>query len=47
MSKETKVMTTREAISRFVHDGDSLVVGNYTEGMPYNLIFEIIRQKKR
>lgn len=47
MSNESKVMTVKEAVSRFVHDGDSLVVGNYTEGIPYNLIFEIIRQRKR
>jgi len=47
MSNETKVMTAKEAISRFVHDGDSLALGNYTEGIPYNLIFEIIRQRKR
>ena len=47
MSESTKVMTTKEAISRFVHDGDSLIMGNYTEAIPYNLIFEIMRQKKR
>jgi len=43
----SKVMTTREAISRFVHDGDVVITCNYTESMPYSLIFEIIRQKKR
>ncbi len=43
----SKVMTTAEAISRFVHDGDSVICGNYTEGLPFSLIFEIIRQKKR
>jgi len=43
----SKVMTTKEAISRYVHDGDSVIVGNYTEGMPYSLIFEIIRQRKK
>jgi glutaconate CoA-transferase, subunit A len=47
MSASSKVMTTREAVSRFVHDGDSVVVGNYTEGMPFSLIFEIIRQRKK
>ena len=40
-------MTAKEAIGRFVRNGDSLVLGNYTEGIPYSLIFEIIRQKKR
>ena len=42
MSEASKVMTAKEAITRFIHDGDALVVGNYTEGLPYNLIFEII-----
>jgi glutaconate CoA-transferase subunit A len=43
----TKVMTTKEAISRYVHDGDTVAVGNYTEGLPLSLIFEIIRQRKK
>jgi glutaconate CoA-transferase, subunit A len=43
----SKVMTTREAISRFVHDGDTVITGNYTEALPYNLIFEIIRQGRK
>ncbi len=47
MEKKSKVMTTREAVSRFVHDGDSVVCGNYTEALPLSLIFEIIRQGKR
>lgn len=46
MLEPTKVMTAKEAISCFVNDGESLIVGNYTEGLPFNLIFEIIRQKK-
>ncbi len=40
-------MTTREAISRFVRDGDSVITGNYTESLPLSLIFEIIRQRKK
>lgn len=47
MSEKTKVMTAKEAISRFVRDGNSLVIGNYTEGLPFALIFEILRQKKK
>lgn len=43
----SKVMTTREAIERFVHDGDSIITGNYNEGLPMALIFEVIRQKKK
>jgi len=40
-------MTTKEAIDRFVNDGDSVITGNYTEALPLSLIFEIIRQRKR
>jgi glutaconate CoA-transferase subunit A len=40
-------MTTKEAVSRFVKDGDIVVCGNYTEGLPISLIFEIIRQRKK
>jgi len=47
MPEANKIMTAKDAISRFVHDGDHLVVGNYTEGIPFNLIFEIVRQRKR
>jgi glutaconate CoA-transferase subunit A len=43
----SKIMTTREAISRFVKDGDSVITGNYTESLPMSLIFEIIRQRKK
>ncbi len=43
----SKAMTTKEAISRFVHDGDSVITGNYTEALPFSLIFEIIRQRKK
>jgi hypothetical protein len=30
-----KLMTTQEAIRRFVKDGDHLVIGTYTVGMCY------------
>ncbi|MBT4263717.1 MAG: hypothetical protein HOK67_21785 [Deltaproteobacteria bacterium] len=43
----SKVMTTEEAISRFVKDGQSLVTDNYTEGLPLALICEVIHQRKR
>jgi glutaconate CoA-transferase subunit A len=42
-----KVMSAREAISRFVHDGDQLVIGNYTVGSCAELVYEVIRQRKR
>ncbi|HOD70460.1 MAG: 3-oxoadipate CoA-transferase subunit A [Deltaproteobacteria bacterium ADurb.BinA179] len=42
-----KVMTAKEAISRFVHDGDHLVIGNYTVGTCAELVFETVRQRKK
>jgi glutaconate CoA-transferase, subunit A len=48
MSKEIdKRMSAEEAIAGFVHDGDELIIGNYTLGMACGLIYEIVRQKKR
>ena len=46
-TKTSKVMTTKEAISRFVHDGDRLVIGNYTVATCYNLLSEIVRRRKK
>lgn len=43
----SKVMSAKEAISKFVSDGDQLVIGNYTVGTCSELVFEIVRQKKR
>ncbi|MDT8273832.1 MAG: hypothetical protein RRA35_11650 [Desulfomonilia bacterium] len=45
--QENKVMTANEAIRRFVHDGDHLVIGNYTVGTCAELEFEVIRQRKK
>ena len=42
-----KVMTAKEAISLFVHDGDELVIGNYTVGSCAELVYEVVRQRKR
>ena len=42
-----KVMSASEAIDRFVHDGDHLIIGNYTVGTCMELVFEIVRQEKR
>lgn len=43
----SKVMTTKEAISHFVRDGASVITGNYTEGLPMSMLFEIIRQGRK
>jgi glutaconate CoA-transferase subunit A len=40
-------MGAREAIGRFVKDGDHLVIGNYTVGTCAELVFEVIRQQKK
>jgi len=42
-----KVMSAREAIEKFVHDGDEVVIGNYTVGSCAELVYEIIRQGKK
>jgi len=47
MSQTGKIMTAREAIERFVFDDCHLAIGNYTVGSCMELIFEIVRQKKR
>ena len=41
------MMTTKEAISRFVHDCDSVITWNYTEGLPMSMLLEIIRQGRK
>ncbi len=43
----SKVMTTAEAVSNFIHDGDFLFIGGYICRTPFAAIHEIIRQKKR
>jgi len=44
---KSKVMTAQEAIRRFVHDGDQLVLGNYTVGTCAELVNEIVRQGRQ
>ena len=44
---KNKVMTAQEAVSRFVQDGDHLVIGNYTVGTCAALVFEVIRQQRK
>lgn len=41
----SKVMTMKEAISNFVHDGDQIVLGGFvTNRKPYAAVHEIVRQ---
>jgi glutaconate CoA-transferase subunit A len=42
-----RIMTAKDAIARFVRDGDQLVIGNYTVGSCAELVYEIIRQGKK
>lgn len=46
-AERTKVMSAREAIIRFVNDGDQLILGNYTVGTCAALIYEIVRQERK
>jgi glutaconate CoA-transferase subunit A len=42
-----KIMTVKDAISSFVHNGDHLVIGNYTVGTCMDMVFEVIRQGRK
>lgn len=42
-----KVMSTADAIGKFVHDGEFLFIGGYVCRPPFAAIHEIIRQKKK
>jgi len=43
--RESKLYTLKEAISKFVHDGDSIAFGGFTTNRkPYAASYEIIRQ---
>jgi glutaconate CoA-transferase, subunit A len=42
-----KVMSLQDAIAEFVHDGDDLILGNYSVGTCAELVAEIIRQQKK
>ncbi len=42
-----KIMTMKEAIERYVKDGDTVLIEGYSILMPYAAAHEIIRQRKR
>jgi glutaconate CoA-transferase subunit A len=42
-----KVMSAREAVSRYIKDGDELIIGNYTICTCSELVCEVIRQQKK
>lgn len=43
---KSKLMSAKKAVAEFVHDGDQLIIGNYTLSMACGLAHEIVRQKK-
>lgn len=47
MSRQEKVMTMKEAIGRYVADGDTIYMAGFLSNEPYAATHEIIRQKKR
>lgn len=47
MAEQTKVMSMREAIARFVHDGDTVYLGGFVQHEPYAAVHEIIRQRRQ
>lgn len=47
MTAQTKLMTMDEAIRRFVHDGDVLVIEGFTHLICFAAAHEIIRQRRR
>ena len=46
-AENSKVMSVRDAISKYVHDGDELVIGNYTVGSCAELVYEVVRQGRK
>ncbi|HEX5889158.1 MAG TPA: CoA-transferase [Pyrinomonadaceae bacterium] len=47
MDKETKLMTMGDAIRRFVHDGEVIVIEGFTHLICFAAAHEIIRQRRR
>src|SRR5437773_8974569 len=47
MSDVSKVMSMRDAVARFVHDGDTVVIEGFTHLIGFAAGHEIIRQGRR
>lgn len=48
MVKNTdKRMSARDAVAECVHDGDTLIIGNYTISIAFGLVYEVARQRKK
>ena len=42
-----KQMSAQDAVAANVRDGDILIMGNYTIGIAFGLVYEIVRQRKK
>src|SRR5260370_26646718 len=47
MPDGSKLMSMRDAVARFVHDGDTLVIEGFTHLISFAAGHEIIRQRRR
>src|SRR5512136_247189 len=47
MADIDKRMTLKEAVAKFIHDGDTVYYGGFQIMVPMALTYEMIRQKKR
>ncbi|MBN2398636.1 MAG: CoA transferase subunit A [Deltaproteobacteria bacterium] len=45
--KTDKIMSVPDAIREFVRDGEELIIGNYTVGSCAELVYEIVRQRRK
>lgn len=45
--KVSKVMTAKEAVSRFIPDGSTVAIGSFFHTIAYDITHEIIRQQKK
>lgn len=45
--KLSKVMTAKEAVSKFIQDGSTVAIGSFFHTIAYDITHEIIRQQKR
>ncbi|MFX1275617.1 MAG: CoA transferase subunit A [Promethearchaeota archaeon] len=43
----SKIMTMKDAVFKFVNDGDMIVSANFLHGTPYAIVHEIVRQQKK
>jgi glutaconate CoA-transferase subunit A len=45
--QSSKLLTAKEAVSRFINDGDTVTIGGFFHAVPHSLTQEIIRQGKK